>query len=112
MDPFNCMAAVSTETKNKQVFIKSWTPHQGRIQDFEMGVKMLKEIKKSNTISIFGGQEKKKKRKERRGLGKKKRGRGGGENSPISSPLDPCLLMSFSGHKRNFVAVNLSHDVT
>ena len=71
---------------------KTIHPLQVQIQDFEMGGEFSppqsEKSEKSNIISIFEGQEKKKRKK---GAQKKE-----GENSPISPPLDPCLLCCFS----------------
>ena len=54
---------------------------QARIQDFEMGVEFLKQCIRTNQYL----RDKKNKRKK--GAQKK-----GGENSPISPPLDPRLI--------------------
>ena len=69
-----------------------WVSIEGRIQDFEMGGGNIKKNQKLKYYFNIWGTRKK---KERRGL--RKRG-GGGDNSPISPPLDPPLQYFLDQH--------------
>ena len=61
------------------------TTVHARIQDFELGGEMGGENQRNQILFQYLGD----KQKERRGL---KKWGGGGENSPVSPPLDPRLL--------------------
>ena len=84
-----------------------WKTKQGRIQDFEMGGENIK--KNSKNQILFQYLKDKKKKKERRGFRKKEGVGGGGENSPISPPLDPRLLRSTKGPYSLHVCVVLDN---
>ena len=69
------------------VYLKFKPIKQGRIQDFEMGGENITKNQKIKYYFNIWGIRKKKRKK-----GAQKKGEGGGENSPISPPLDPRLL--------------------